>query len=1116
MPQHRATAVALLAALIVVAYAPTLAFDFVWDDHEQVVNNEVLHSWSNLPAIWSRDVLSLSRGEGQRSNYVRPLFFTLYLLLYQLFGTSALAWHAAAIAVHLGACLAAWLFLERLRLSPGVAGLATLLFAVHPVHGESVAWVAAAFNDPPAAAFSLLALTAHTRWLESGRWRFLGWGALAFAAALGFKESALALPALLLLTEHYLAPERPWRARLLGILPSLTVVALYLAARKAVLGEVLGVFSGPGWLDILPTLPRLGVEYLRFLAWPWGYSPAYPLRLVSRWSELAAWGSLSLLLGLTTWIWWTATRHRRLLGFAALWALLCVAPAFNIRSFRPTYLVHQRYLYLAVLGLAAALACWLVERFAGRARAAAVAALLTLFVASNLYHNRFWASDVALWQRVAAVDPGNPAAFDWLGARAMDAGHLDEARGLFERSIAADPAAPLGYRNLAVLLHTRRKQPALARPFYEEALARFAMVSRTDAEAAEARINYGVCLAELGEAEAALSIFTATAQAPYRAAAAARNAAVLLVRRGNREGAGRILLEAAADHPEDATLAAMLRDLGLAPSPTTGELFRERAAELGLNFVHFNGRSGERYMVEVLGAGAALFDYDGDGDLDAFLVQGAMLGNGKGLDRALVQPAPGMLPLGDRLYRNDLVALPSGRLEPRFVDVTGAAGLAPSVGYGMGVATGDVDNDGFVDLYVTRFGANQLWRNRGNGSFEDATARAGVGDGRFSSSATFLDYDRDGFLDLFVGHYVDFTYQNHRTCYGPSGAVDYCGPASYAPVPDRLLHNRGDGTFEDVSQQAGLGAAFGPALGVLAADFDGDGFQDLLVANDGAPNQLWINGGDGTFRDEALLAGCAVNGAGATEAGMGIDAADFDADGDEDLFITHLVGETNTLWINQGGGTFADATRTTGVGAPSFPHTGFGTRFFDLDNDGWLDLFVANGAIKDIPALVEGKDPYPLHEENQLFRNRGDGTYEEISSRGGAALALAEVSRGAAFGDLDLDGDTDILVTNNSGPVRYLENQVGGAAPWLGITAQGGRSHRPLTGSLVELELEGGRTLRRRLHTDGSYLSAHDPRVLVGLPGKPAALTLASPRGGRLRCRGLLPRTALNFTLAAE
>lgn len=565
---------AAIAALVLAVYLPTLGYGFVWDDHEQVVDNPHLRSWSSLPSFWQQDVLALTRAGEQRSNYYRPLFFTAYLVLYQLFGPAAWAWHAVAVALHLAASLAALAFLRRLRLGEEVGFLGALLFAVHPAHGESVAWVATAFNDPPASALMLVGLVAHTKWLAAratdlgtrsggatGGWPWLAAGAGCYAAALGFKEAALSMLALVPLTEHWLDRGRPLARRLAGVAPYLGVTAVYFVARKLVLTHAIGVFPGPGWGEVLPTLPRLGVEYLCFLVWPWGLAPSYPLRFVEGWGSAAAWGSVLVLAAVAAGI-ALAARRARVMVFGALWCLFCVAPAVNVRSFRPSYLVHQRYLYLAALGLSLILAWLLVEKVRRpRLRWGLAAALLVVWSASNLYHDRFWASDEALWQRVTEVDPGNPAAFDWLGARAMAEGRLDEAEALFQRSIAADPASPLGYRNLAVLLHARRREPARALPFYEQALAAFGGRAGLPEEAARTRVNYGACLAELGRGEEALAVFLTAAESPPFPAEAARNAAVLLRAAGRIEEARQVLRAAAARHPADPDLGRMLDDL---------------------------------------------------------------------------------------------------------------------------------------------------------------------------------------------------------------------------------------------------------------------------------------------------------------------------------------------------------------------------------------------------------------------------------------------------------------------------------------------------------------------------------------------------------------------------
>ncbi len=527
-----------------------------------------------------------------------------------------------------------------------------------------------------------------------------------------------------------------------------------------------------------------------------------------------------------------------------------------------------------------------------------------------------------------------------------------------------------------------------------------------------------------------------------------------------------------------------LAALFLAPwSPAAAEtpLFKDVAAESGLDFTHWNGMSGEYYFPEMTGQGAALLDYDNDGDLDVYLVQGALLGPGKKRADALF-PYQGSWPPSDRLYRNDLKVGVSGGRRLRFTDVTAESGLAKiATGYGMGVAAGDVDNDGFTDLYVTNYGPNQLLRNQGDGTFSDVTETAGLDDPAWSTSAAFFDFDRDGWLDLFLANYVVFDVVRNPECFAPSSRRDYCGPSAFPGVADRLWRNRGDGSFEDVSVRSRVGAEKAAGLGVVAADFDGDGWLDLYVANDGEPNHLWLNQRDGTVRDEALLAGVAVNREGEPEASMGVSAADFDGDGDDDLFMTHLMSETNTLYVNDGG-LFEDRTLETGLAAGSLTFTSFGTAWLDVDNDGWLDLMIANGAVKVLEALAREGDPYPLAQPNQLLMNAGGRRFEDATARAGEAFQAAEVSRGAAFGDLDNDGDVDVVVCNNNGPARLLRNQVGQHAPWLGLRLVG-KGGRDMLGARAEVKRAGAAPLWRTVRTDGSYCSASDPRVVFGLGG---------------------------------
>ncbi len=521
---------------------------------------------------------------------------------------------------------------------------------------------------------------------------------------------------------------------------------------------------------------------------------------------------------------------------------------------------------------------------------------------------------------------------------------------------------------------------------------------------------------------------------------------------------------------------------------TPTALFSEVASGVGLDFRHFNGASGEFYLPEIVGSGAALLDYDGDGDLDVYLIQSTMLELGKSPEEAWFAPGPDWKS-GHRLFRNELV--PQGSLG--FTDVTTRAGVG-SVSYGMGVAIGDYDNDGDLDLYLTNYGPNYLYRNNGDGTFAHVTA-AGADDARWTTSAAFLDYDRDGDLDLFTTSYIGFIVGGNQIC-RTAGARDYCFPSVYPPLLDRLYRNDLNGKFADVTEGAGLGAAFGNGLGAVCADFDADGWTDIYVANDETPNQLWINQRNGTFEDAALLSGTAYNADGKVEAGMGVSAADFDNDQDEDIFLTHLRSETHTLYLNDGSGGFSDQTSRFGL-TRAMTYTGFGTEWFDYDNDGHLDLFVANGAVR-MTRLAEPIE-YPYHQINQLFHNDGQGNYRETTAQGGAALELSEVSRGAAFGDIDNDGDVDILVSNNNGPVRLLLNQIGSRRHWLQVQLQGVNSNRYGIGARVGVIREGKTTLWRRAHTDGSYMSANDHRVHFGLgsDSQVKAVVVHWPGGGK-------------------
>jgi enediyne biosynthesis protein E4 len=516
--------------------------------------------------------------------------------------------------------------------------------------------------------------------------------------------------------------------------------------------------------------------------------------------------------------------------------------------------------------------------------------------------------------------------------------------------------------------------------------------------------------------------------------------------------------------------------------------FVDRAAEAGIDFVHFNGMSGRFYQPEIMGPGVALFDYDNDGDLDVYVVQGGVLGTG----RPLTAPPKG--PLTDRLYRNDLVIRADGTRTLHFTDVTEQSGLK-SRGYGMGVAVGDFDNDGWVDLYRTAWGPNQLFRNNGDGTFTDVSARTGTSNSGWSVSAAFVDIDRDGWLDLFVGNYLRYTLETHTPCFNPSGPPDYCPPDVYRAQPSRIYRNRGDGTFVDVTAAAGLAREFGPALGVATADFNGDGWIDIFVANDQKENQLWINQQDGTFRNMAPLWGVAAGPNGELKANMGVDAGDFDNDGDEDLFITELTGQGSTLYVNAGTGVFDDQSVRQGIHVPSLAYTGFGAAWLDFDNDSWLDIMAVNGYVTQKLEALGPDNPFPLQQRKQVFHNRRTGGFEEVTNRAGAVFQPSEVSRGAAFGDIDNDGDVDVLIGNAAGPARLLINQIGSRNHWLGLRLRQTRDDREqsrtvegrdMVGARVAVVLTSGSTVWRRARTDGSYASANDPRVLVGL-GESAA-----------------------------
>lgn len=505
----------------------------------------------------------------------------------------------------------------------------------------------------------------------------------------------------------------------------------------------------------------------------------------------------------------------------------------------------------------------------------------------------------------------------------------------------------------------------------------------------------------------------------------------------------------------------------------------------GLDFRHTTGHRQRFYMPEINAGGAALLDFDNDGLLDVFCV------NGGSVDPAVTN-AP-----GHRLYRN------LGQW--RFADVTDTAGVGRNTEFGIGAACADFDGDGWTDLYVLNLRLNTLYRNRGDGTFEDVTGRAGVaGDPtEWSSSAAFYDDDGDGHLDLFVVNYLHWSMATEVDCFSRGGVPDYCSPLSYrAPSRDRLFRNRGDGTFEDVTVSRGLDQAFGNGLGVATGDFDHDGHLDVFVTNDAMPNQLWINSGPaGPLRDEALLRGCAVNATGIPRAGMGAIAFDLENNGWLDLFATHLVGEGNGLFRNTRGH-FADVITPRGPMSGSRPFTGFGVAFRDFDQDGEADVFVANGRVRLGAQDLDPRDPFA--EPNSLLRGLGGGDFAPVLPVGGTTPLLLATSRGAAFGDLDNDGAIDVVVINKDAPVHVLRNRIGTRGRWIGLDVRSVRG--PVAHNALVRVDAGPRTWWRQVQPNEGYASSNDPRLVVGLgPASSADRLLVRWPDGRWEAFGPRP-----------
>jgi hypothetical protein len=483
--------------------------------------------------------------------------------------------------------------------------------------------------------------------------------------------------------------------------------------------------------------------------------------------------------------------------------------------------------------------------------------------------------------------------------------------------------------------------------------------------------------------------------------------------------------------------------------------FQEEAARRGIDFKHDSGHRERHLFPECVCGGAALFDADNDGDLDAYLVNAGP-----------IEAEPGTRS-PNRFYLNDGAG--------NFVDATDASATGDR-GYGMGVACGDYDNDGFVDLYVTNLGANVLYRNNGDATFTDVTDAAGVGTAAWSSSAAFVDFDADGDLDLYVANYVNWSVATEITCFAANGENDYCSPKNYdAPAMDTLYRNNADATFTDVTESAGLGVAFGNGLGVICADFNADDRVDIFVANDGTPDQLWQNQGDATFKDVGLETGVAIDFHGVPKAGMGVDAVDVDDDADIDLLVVNLANETDSFYRNEGA-FFVDDTAIVGLGTRSRTFTRFGVAFADFDHDGYLDLFQSNGRVTK-QSETYSDDPYA--EPNIVMKGTPSGRFEERSPKGGTEQPLIAAGRGAAFGDVDNDGDVDILIVNRDAPAHLLINVAEKHGNALQIRALDEHG-RDAYGAAVFLNA-GERPLRREIRATYSYCSSNDPRTHIGL-----------------------------------